>query len=396
MANETTRRRPTKRGNGEGSIYQRADGLWCGSLSLDRGRRKTIYGKTRKDVARKLAIAVQARDDGTIVVAPRQTLAQFIERWLEDSVKPTTRPRSHLSYKDRMRLHILPDLGALQLTAITPQHLQQLYSKLLKSGLSSTTINSSHMVLHRALKQALRWGLIARSPADAVDVPRKGRPKADPFQPDELGIFLAAIQGDVNEPLWITLLGTGLRFGEVAALRWSDVDLDEHSLTVRHTIVRQGNKGYAFAEPKTRSSRREIPMPAAVIDALRRQRIRATELQLLARDWPDLDLVFPSAIGTPIRETKYIEVFHETLEHAGLRRRRIHDLRHTYATRLFALNNHPRAVQELMGHSSFEITMNIYTASVPSVLRDAANSLDAMFHVPDGSDPIVANGRRRE
>ncbi|MGI9148518.1 MAG: tyrosine-type recombinase/integrase [Chloroflexota bacterium] len=115
----------------------------------------------------------------------------------------------------------------------------------------------------------------------------------------------------MNEPLWVTLLGTGLRFGEVATLKWSDVDLDGHSLTVRHTIVRQGNKSYAFAEPKTRSSRRLIPMPPAVVDALRRLRIRARELQLLARDWPDLDLVFSSHIGTPIRETNMREHLHE-------------------------------------------------------------------------------------
>src|SRR5579859_4621984 len=143
---EKTRRKPTKRGNGEGSIYQRADGLWCGSISIDNGRRKVMYGKTRKEVARKMAIAVQARAECTLVVAPRQTLAHFIERWLEDSVKPTTRPRSYMSYKARMRLHILPDLGRLELTSLTPQHLQRLYSKLLTSGLSSTTINSSHMV----------------------------------------------------------------------------------------------------------------------------------------------------------------------------------------------------------------------------------------------------------
>ncbi len=175
-------------------------------------------------------------------------------------------------------------------------------------------------------------------------------------------------------------MSTGLRFGEAAALRWSDVDLEARSITVRHTITRHSNKGFAFTEPKTASSRRTIPPPTAAVDALKGQRTAVKEMRLLAGPrWSDHDLVFPSSVGTPLRESHLIVVFHKTLERAGLPRRRIHDLRHTYATRLFALRNHPRAVHELMGHSRFEITMDTYTGSVPAVLREAADRLDNIF-----------------
>jgi Phage integrase, N-terminal SAM-like domain len=158
VQDEKTRRKSTKRGNGEGSITNVLTGSGAARSALTTIAARRSTARRAKDVSRKLATALQAREDGTIVVAPCQTLVRFIERCLEDSVKRTTRPRSYISYRDRMRLHILPDLGRIQLSSLTPQHLQRLYSPLLKTGLSTTTINGSHMVLHHALQQPLRWG----------------------------------------------------------------------------------------------------------------------------------------------------------------------------------------------------------------------------------------------
>src|SRR5205823_4694024 len=161
--------------------------------------------------------------------------------------KPTTRPRTYLSYRERINKHVVPNLGKLSLPSLAPQHLQRLYAVKLETGLSTSTVNGIHVVVHRALKQALRWGLVARNVADAA----------------EIGTFLEAIRGDRYAPLWITFLATGLRFGEAAALRWTDVDLEARAVAVRHTITRIGNKGFAFTEPKTASSRRTIPLPHA-------------------------------------------------------------------------------------------------------------------------------------
>ena len=373
-------RRGSKRGNGEGSIYfQKSRNRWVGSLSLEGGKRKAIYGQTRQDVAKKLAEALQAREHGMLVTGPRQTLGQFLTRWLEDSVKPSLRPRSYVAYDAKIRNHVLPELGNVPLTSLTPQHLQRLYARRLGAGFSPTTINLVHTILHRALKQALRWGLVARNVAEAVDAPRPDRRKPNPFTPQELDLLRRAMQGHQYEPFWTFLMTTGLRFGEAAALRWNDIDLEAKTVSVTRALVRLPG-GYGFHEPKTAKSRRVVPLPSAALVALQQQRIRVRELRLLAgASWEEQFLVFPNTLGRPIREYRVLTEFHKLQGQVGVPRRRLHDLRHTYATRLFALNQHPRAVQDLLGHSRIEMTLDLYTASVPEVLREAVAALDNVF-----------------
>lgn len=374
-----TRRR---REDGEGSIYPVTRVLKNGTQTVHwkasvrhEGKRYTLSSTTRNETARRLKMLLrELEQNGVVVKGKKPTLQQFCEEWLQTSVKPTTRPRTYQAYEERLRLHVLPTLGRLKLQELTPQHLQRLYARKLDKGMSSGSLNGIHVVVHRALKQALRWNLVTRNVAEGVDVPQPRPPQGKPLDAAELAIFLEGIRGDAREPLWVTLLLTGLRFGELAALRWSDVDLDRRVLHVRHTITRQGSKGYEFAEPKTTKSRRVIPLPAAAVVVLRKQ--RAMTEQHSQAGWAEPDLVFPSSRGTPLREPHVLEAFHALLDRFGLERRRLHDLRGTYATRLFALGNHPRAVQELLGHTSISTTMDTYTGSVPSVLREAADSLD--------------------
>jgi integrase len=369
-----------KRGNGEGSIYQDARGLWRASTSLENGHRKYLSGRARQDVARKLAAAVSAREQGTIVTAPRQTVAQFFARWLEDAVKPNLRPRSYAVYEGKARLDILPTLGRLPMTALTPQHLQHLYAHKQAEGLAPKSVNNLHVVVHQALTYAVRWGVVARNVAEAVEPPRVPARELEPFTPEEIAVLLAAIRGHRHERLWITMLATGMRFGETAALRWADVDLEGRVIHVRHTLGPKGkHAGPRFAEPKTKKGRRDLPLPTVAAEVLRLQ-LAATRLERdVVPGWHDLDLVFPSALGTPLNQSHVLARFQRALEAAGLPKRRMHDLRHTYATRLFALGQHPRAVQDLLGHSRFEITMNLYIATVPEVLREAADRMDSVF-----------------
>ena len=371
-----------KRGDGEGGVFKQtrtlADGrqkiLWRGALRHE-GKRLWVSGDTKKQALDRLK---KLKDDiarGTVEGQRGQTLAQFVEEWLESSVKPTTRPRTYLAYRERMRVHILPDLGAKKLGAITPRDLQLLYARKLAAGLSSGTINGCNVVLHRALKQARRWGLVERNVCEDVDVPQPKPPEAKPFTAEELAVFTAGVVGDERESLWTLLLQTGLRFGEAAALRWPDVDLDERLLRVRATITREGSKGYAFTDPKTPKSKRTVPLPPSAVIALRRQLELDAELYEVSSEWLVEDLVFPSRRGTPLREPHVLDEFHAVLDRLGLERRRLHDLRHTYATRLFVLDAHPRAVQALLGHSDIATSMNRYTAAVSSVLREAVEKL---------------------
>lgn len=370
----------SKRGNGEGSIYQDSRGLYRAAITLDNGKRKYLSGRTRQAVAKKLGAALEARENGTIITAPRQTVAQFFERWLADVVRPNLRPRSYSVYEGKTRLHIVPELGRVQMTALTPQHLQRLYARKLDQGLAPKSVNNLHVVIHRALTYALRWGVVARNVADAVEPPRVPVREVDPFTPDQIATLLDAIRGHRHERLWVTMLATGMRFGEAAALRWADVELGARVIHVRHTLGPKGkHRGAMFAEPKTNKGRRDVPLPAIAVEALAAQLASDDVEREFVPGWRDLDLVFPSSIGTPLNESHVLARFQRVLEAAGLPKRRMHDLRHTYATRLFALGQHPRAVQDLLGHSRFEITMNLYTATVPEVLREAADRMDSVF-----------------
>jgi integrase len=372
-----------RRNDGEGTIFSQTvtlkDGrtktYWKAAVRHN-GKRHWISAPTRSAASSELKKLLKEIEAGSAAVRSKQTLAQFFEEWLKTSVKPTVRPRTYQAYEERVRLHVLPDLGRLKLQELSARHLQRLYARKLEDGLSSSTLNGIHVVVHRALKQALRWELVGKNVAEGVDVPQPRPTAAKPFSAVELAVFLDGIGSDEREPLWTTFLLTGLRFGELAALRWSDIDLEQRTLTVRYTITRDGSKGYVFSEPKTTKSRRVIPLPSAAIAALRRQQALNDDTFQLASVWEVSDLVFPSGRGTPLREPKILVAFHELLERLGLPRRRLHDLRHTFATRLFALDVHPRAAQELLGHANIATTMNRYTSSVPSVLRDAVDRLD--------------------
>jgi integrase len=208
------------------AVASTSDAMLTGPVMMTLPRPPTAFG-LNADVAKKLNTALESPQQGTLVTGPRQTVAQHFEHWLEDVVRPHLRPRSYVAYSSKVRIHILPTLGRLPITRLTPQHLQRLYATKLASGLSPKSVNNLHVVIHRGLEYALRWGLAARNVADAVEPPRVPRRVLQPFAPEELVLFLRAVARHRNEALWVLMLATGLRFGEAAALRWCDVDLEQ-------------------------------------------------------------------------------------------------------------------------------------------------------------------------
>ena len=223
-------------------------------------------GRSRQEVARKLRVAIEAAREGALALSPRVTVAQFLQRWLEDSVKPSTSSRTHEACSDKMRLYVLPSLGSLQLSKLTAPHLQRLYAQKLADSLSPTTVRFVHTVLHRALEQAKRWRLVDRNVAEEVDAPRPARLDAADraLTLEQLGRLFEAMRGHRFERFWTVLVTTGLRFGEAAALRWSDVDLDKRELRVLRALVR-APEGFDFKPPKTARGRRVIPLPEPAV-----------------------------------------------------------------------------------------------------------------------------------
>ncbi|MEX0750747.1 MAG: tyrosine-type recombinase/integrase, partial [Dehalococcoidia bacterium] len=339
-----------KRANGDGSIYQRkSDGRWSASISLPNGRRKHFLGKDRDEVVRKQRAALKGQDDGLPIVSERQTVAQYLKRWLAGA-KPTIRERTWVRYEQYVRLHLEPKLGKLSLTKLSPQHLQNLYADRLEAGLSPTTVHHLHATIHRALEQAVKWGLVARNVADLVDPPRIARHEIRTLSPEEANGLIDAARGDRLEALYIVALTTGLREGELLGLRWRDVDLDAGGVEVRGSLQRVPS-GFIIAEPKTSKSRRRVGLTEDAIAALRRHRTRQSEERLrLGPAWEKThDLVFTDESGKPIDATKFLRnSFAPLLKRAGLPPMRFHDLRNTAATLLLGRAIHTKIVSEML------------------------------------------------
>jgi integrase len=368
-----------KRANNEGSIYKRGDGRWVASVSLERGQRKYLYGRTRQEVGRKLTAALKARQDGLPLAGERQTVRRYLESWLE-SARPSVRPRTWERYEQYVRLHAIPELGHLTLAKLGPQHLQRLYASRLESGLSATSVAHLHAVLHRALGQAARWGLVPRNVASLATPPRIRRQEMATLSPEQARALLETAQGDRLHALYVVALSTGMRQGELLALKWRDVDLDAARLQVRATLQRVGD-GFDFAEPKTARSRRQVALTATAIAALRRHRVAQAEERLrMGAAWEDNDLVFANEVGRPIEATNLIRrSFHPLLERAVLPRIRFHDLRHTAATLMLGRGVHPKVVAEMLGHSQIAVTLDLYSHVTPTMQREATAALDAVL-----------------
>ena len=366
-----------RRGHNEGSIYQRKDGRWAAVLDLGyqggRRKRKALYGRTRREVQQKLFATRRALQEGLPVTSERQRLDQFLVRWLEDVACPSLRPRTYTRYREILMCHAIPALGNRPLARITPQDLQRLYSRKLQEGLAARTVGKLHVVLHRALQDAVRWGLVGRNVCDAVRPPKVHPREMRALSADESRQFLAAAQGDPLEALYTLAVTTGLRQGELLGLKWQDVDLEAGQLQVRRTIARVNGQGFVEQEPKSARSRRSIALAPLAVNALDRHHTRQLEKRLKALVWEENDLVFANEVGRPIEAQNLMRrSFYPLLERAELQRMRFHDLRHTAATLMLAQGVHPKVVQEMLGHSTVSLTLDTYSHVMPNMQAEAA------------------------
>jgi integrase len=372
-----------KRGQGEGSIYKRKDGLWAGAVNLGyqagKLKRKVYYGKTRSEVSEKLTAALREVQQGIPIVTERQTLREYLTRWLGDCVKPSVRPSTYVSYEQQVRVHIAPELGRIELTKLGPQHIQKYTNGRLESGLSAKTVKYHLSVLRMALGQALKWNLVARNVALLVDSPRLEKFEVQPISPEQARELLKAVQGDRLEALFTVALSLGLRRGEALGLRWSDIDFQARTLRVNHSLQRiQGS--LVLSEPKTKTSRRVLDLPESLIAKLREHRTRQLEEKLLIGSrWQETGLVFTSGIGTPVDPRHVKRRLDPLLKRAGLPHYRIHDLRHFCASLLLAQGVPLKVVSEILGHSQISITADLYTHVLPSMRKDAFVLMDSIL-----------------
>ncbi len=372
-----------KRANGEGSVYHRPDKKhkkWVASITLENGKRKQIYCETQAEAVKELRKLNQAKDEGTLITE-NATLGQFLHSWLEDTVQMNVRPRTFIRYREIVTCHILPTLGGITLQKLTPQHLQKLYKTKRQEGLAPGTVKNIHRLLHHALNDALRWGLVSRNVSDALDPPRVPRQEQVMLTVEQAQCFLEVIKGDPLEALYVVAIFTGAREGEILGTRWDDIDLAKGQLQIRRTIARVPKQGFKVSEPKTPKSRRLIHLTPYTVEALKHHRALQHEAHQAAGPlWDDQGWVFCNSRGRPIEVASLLtRSFRPLLEKAGLPRIRFHDLRHAFASFLLALGVHPKVVQEALGHSSSSQTWDTYAYLLPTLQGEAINRLDDLL-----------------
>lgn len=372
-----------RRGNGEGSLTKRPDGRWEARITLENGKRKSYFSKSRQVAARRLAEALRDLDKGLPIVGERQTLGVYLTEWLA-IIKPTLRESAWLRYEEICRLHIVPRLGTTSLAKLSAQHLNHLYAEKLGKGLSPRSVRYIHMTLHKALKDALRVGLVQRNVAMLATPPRKRRRTMDVLTPEQARMFLETVHGNRLEALYVLAITCGMRQGELLSLRWRDVDLPSRHIQVRSSVRRRSGR-FIFSDPKTEHGRRKVALTALAVQALLQHRVNQ-QLERLAAGpaWSEGDLVFSDETGQPligINVTRHH--FPAILKQAGLPLIRFHDLRHTAATLLLLQGVHPEIVSEMLGHASITITLDLYSHVLPDMQKDATNAMDRLLNPDD-------------
>ena len=378
-----------RRAKGEGGIYRRKDGRWAGQYVVETAagpKRRYVYGKSRKEAAERLRKALADRDGGLTFDAGSLTLGDYLCRWLNDSVRDTVKAKTFEGHEARVRVHVAPLLGRLKLKALNPADIQRLYRQKLDQGLSSSTVQCVHKTLHKALKQAVRWGLIPRNVTDAVDAPRPSEPEIVPLDAKQLYRFLHAAKDDRLFALYQLAATTGLRLGELLGLRWKDIDLGRGVLSVNRTLTRTGADKLSFDRPKSAKSRRSVGLTPDTLEVLKehRQRQRAEGLG------HDEGLVFCSGRGTPLNPSNVRNrSFKPLFRRAGLPDVTFHAAtRHTYATLLLSEGVHPKIVQELLGHARVGLTLDTYSHVLPGMGDGAVRAIrDALSEPDNGGRP---------
>lgn len=392
-----------KRGNGEGSIFKRSDGRWCANVSVGTDpatgklKRKTIYGKTRQEVVQKLTDTLNKIQTGSFIEPSKLKLKEWLAIWLYDYKKNTIRPTTFTSYEYIIRVHINPSLGHISLKDLRPEMIQKIYNDKFKNGrvdgkggLSSRVIKYIHTILHQALEQAIKNNLILRNPTVSTTLPRKNSKKLKVLTKDEELKFLSIVKEDRLAAAFILALSSGMRLGELLALTWEAINLDSGEVKVQRALSRVrnfddnsiGKTKLIFQEPKTKSGIRTIPIPDNVVKQLKKHKLKQKEEKLIASTlYNDSNLVFCTEIGIVLEPRNFIRRFCMLISKANLPHINFHALRHTYATRLLELNEHPKVVQELLGHSSISMTLDTYSHVLPEIKKDAANKINSLFDI---------------
>lgn len=390
---------------GSGMIRQKSNGSWEARYTAGRdpgtGKQiqKSIYGKTQDEVRRKLLEITKDIDDGIYTDSRSMTVGAWLDLWVDEytiNLKDTTLR----SYKDHIRLHIKPGLGAVKMNKLSPIMIQKFYNKLLTDGrcfaegrkidddtpkgLSPKTVKNIHNVLHKALKQATKppHSLIKYNPADAVELPKATQREMSVLSGDDIVALLNSLKDDWHYPIFYVDIFSGLRRGELLGLQWKNIDFDNKTITVTAQIQRERKKGGKLRLVPLKNDRpRTIYPPASVFEILKEHK----DLQNALREktiyndgtWEDNDAVFTNEKGGWLEGSAVYRSLQRHLKKLGIDNVRLHDLRHTYATVSISEGVDIKTLQESLGHHDPGFTLRVYGHAVDTMKRNAADKMEA-------------------
>ncbi len=362
-----------------GQIVRRGDRTWLVRVYNGRDpeskKRKYLNQTVRgglRDAQCHLIKMLGERDSGRNLDSSKQTLNQYLDRWLDVCAKPRLRAKGFRDYEGLLRRYIRLRLGAKTLSAVSAFDIQTLYRELLDRGLSARSIRYTHAVLRSALKQAVRWNLILENPADLVNLPRQNRPRVGVISVEQARTFIKAITGHPYEALFALAMTSGMRPSEYLALAWNDLDLNRGTVSISHTLEWQKG-GWQFADTKRSRSRRVVKLQAWVMELLREQKSK------------DMDsggdcFIFRAKRGGPIRESHFVgRYFKPLLKGAELPAIRLYDLRHGAATIALAAGVSAKIVSEQLGHANVAFTLDVYSHVLPHMQDAAAEKVQALL-----------------
>ena len=376
-----------RRGNQEGSIYQRKDGRWAASIVMD-GKRITRYAKTRAKANDRLQEVQRQQHQGLTPLPQRMILGDYLHDWLRDVVTLRNRPKTLDGYQSLVKRHIVPAIGAIKLAKLQPRDVQMMEAGMLARGLSANTAHHIHVVLRKALQDAIRGKLIYHNVCDAVQPPSPGRYEVKLPKPEHVQRILVEAQGGEYGSALRFIAMTGVRRGEAVALKWENVDLDRAVVSITETAQRIGRGGIQVSSTKSAAGRRGIALDADTITKLRDHRGRQLLRQVEDGDrWQDSGLVFPGVHGRILDPSVLTRNFERLARSVGCPGVRLHDLRHHHAAGLIRAGVHPRVVMERLGHCSASFSMQVYGHVSEGMQSEAAAAFaKQMASVPGTSE----------
>lgn len=368
-----------------GHLEKRSEKSWaivieCGKdpLTGKRKRLKKAFRGNKRDAEKELARLLMEIEQGFYIEPSKLTTSEYLKKWHEDYCKNKLASSTCENYWIILDKHLIPALGAIPLSKLKPLHIQDYYAKALSKGLSLRSVQYHHAILRKALQQAVKWKLIPYNPADGAESPRPQRKEQNVLPAEKVNEFLERISGDPFYPLIYTALWTGMRRGELLGLRWRDVDLKGKSINVVQSLRWVAGE-CRFEDVKTEKSRRNIPIPDALVTFLKKLRKEQAEIKLRQENYQDYGLVFCRPDGAPWCPSTITHHFHDLAKNAGFPDLRFHDLRHTHATLLLKQGVHPKVVQERLGHASITTTMDIYSHVLPTLQKQAIEQLGTVI-----------------